>query len=94
MVIILVSLQLLIILKNKMYRLKKVLYSLKQTHKLWYSHIAAYLETHEFENYTYEHILFVKYGETGMILIVWLYVDDVIYIDNDVNMINEFQSSV
>lgn len=41
----------------------------------------------------YGHNLFSKYEEEeGRILIIWLYVDDIIYTSNDAGMIQEFQS--
>lgn len=75
--------------KNKIYELKKILYSLKQAPKVLYSHIDAYFDTHGFEKNLYKYTLFAKYGEAERILIIYLYVD-IIYTGNDVNMINEF----
>lgn len=75
--------------KNKIYKLKNILYSLKQAPKALYSHIDAYFDTHGFEKYLYKYTLFEIYGEAERILIIYLYVD-IIYTGNDVNMINQF----
>lgn len=41
---------------------------------------------------SYKYTLFVKYGDAERILIICLYVNDVIYVGNDANLIYEFQS--
>ena len=41
-----------------------------------------------FEKCDYEHTLFIKIGKEGKILVFSLYVDDLIFTDNDVLMIS------
>ena len=74
----------------KVYRCKMALYGLKQATRAWYSCIKSYFDSHGFIKYPFEHTLFAKYGDGGKILIVYLYVDDLVYTDNDVDMIHEF----
>jgi hypothetical protein len=47
-----------------------------------------------FHKCPYEHSLFVKIGDKGKLLIVCLYVDDLIFIGNDVVMFKEFKKSM
>jgi len=80
--------------EDKAYKLRKALYSLKQTPRAWYSKIEAYFIYAGFERCSYEHTLFNKWKEGGKILIVSLYVDDLIYIENDKNMCDDFKNSM
>ena len=77
-----------------MYRLKKALYELKQSSRAWYSRIELYFAKEGFERCPYKHILFIKAGEGGKILIVCLYVDDLIFTGNDEHMFVEFKHSM
>jgi hypothetical protein len=47
-----------------------------------------------FHKCPYEHLLFVKIGDKGKLLIVCLYVDDLIFTGNDVVMFKEFKKSM
>ena len=44
-----------------------------------------------FQRYPFEHTLYVKFIEPGDILIVCLYVDDLIFTDNNLKMIAKFR---
>jgi hypothetical protein len=79
---------------DKVYKLKKALYGLRQAPRAWYSRVESYFHVAKFEKCPYEHTLFVKHGERDKILIVSLYVDDLIYTGNDSFMIKEFKSSM
>jgi hypothetical protein len=79
---------------NQVYKLKKALYGLKQAPRAWYSKIEAYFSCQKFEKCSHEHTLFVKYTSNNKILIVSLYVDDLIYTGNDVDMMHEFKQSM
>lgn len=79
--------------EGKVYKLKKALYGLKQAPREWYKKIEAYFLREGFVKCTSEHTLFTKSVE-GKILIVSLYVDDLIFTGNNVNMCNEFKASM
>jgi hypothetical protein len=68
--------------KYKVYMLKKALYGLKQAPRAWYSKIDSYMIKIESIRSTSEATLYTKVNEQGQILIVFLYVDDLIYIGN------------
>lgn len=62
---------------------KKVLYGLKQAPKAWYSRIDAHFAKLGFERCPFQHALYVK-SNGGKMLIVYLYVDEFIFTDNNV----------
>ena len=62
-----------------MYRLKKALYGLKQAPRAWYSRIDSYLIENGFHRSESEPTLYTKVDEQGKMLIVFLYVDDLIF---------------
>jgi len=80
--------------EEKVYKLKKALFGLKQAPRAWYNKIEAYFVRNGFEWCFYEHTLFTKSKEGGKILIVSLYVDDLIYTGNDGSMCDEFRRSM
>ena len=66
--------------EHKVYRLKKALYGLKQAPRAWYSWIDSYLTQNGFHRSESEPTLYTKVDEQGKMLIVYLYVDDLIFI--------------
>ena len=76
--------------EQKVYKLKKALYGLKPAPRAWYSRIEAYFRKVGFLKCPYEHSLFVKIGESGKMLIVCLYVDDLIFTGNDSGTFSDF----
>jgi hypothetical protein len=79
---------------NKVYKLRKALYGLRQAPRAWYSKIESYFGFEKFEKCPSEHTLFVKYGNDSDILIESLYVDDLIFTSNSQLMINKFKESM
>ena len=80
--------------EHKVYKLKKALYGLKQAPQAWYSCIESRFEKAGFNKYPYEHTQFIKSREGGKILIVCLYVDDLIFTDNNEAMFVAFKNSM
>ncbi|CAA7027704.1 unnamed protein product [Microthlaspi erraticum] len=78
---------------EKVYKLRKALYGLRQAPRAWYSRIEGYFEKEGFAKCYCEHTLFVK-TEKEKILIVSLYVDDLIYTGNSVELLEEFKASM
>ena len=66
--------------EDKVYRLKKAFYGLKQAPRFWYSRIDEYLNSEGFSKSPSEPMLYTKVNQEGKILIVFLYVDDLIFI--------------
>jgi hypothetical protein len=65
--------------RDKVYKLRKDLYGLKQTSRVWYSRIDEYLISVGFSRSPSEPTLYTKVNYRGKILIVCLYVDDLIF---------------
>ena len=78
---------------DKVYKLQKALYGLRQAPRAWYSRIEGYFLRKGFSKCYCEHTLFVK-AEKGGILIVSLYVDDLIFTGNSEEMLEEFKASM
>ena len=65
--------------EHKVYNLKNELYGLKQAPRTWYSQIESYLTENGFHGSESEPTLYTKVNEQGKMLIVFLYVDDLIF---------------
>ncbi|KAK7379716.1 hypothetical protein VNO78_34406 [Psophocarpus tetragonolobus] len=79
--------------KNKVVKLKKALYGLKQAMRAWNTRIDTYFKENGFEQCPYEHVLYVKKSGGNMLFVV-LYVDDLIFMGNDDEMIQEFKCTM
>ena len=81
--------------ENKVYRLRRALYDLKQAPHAWYNRIEAYFLKEGFEKCPYEHTLFIKKSTHGTsLLLVCLYVDDLIFTGNDEILFSSFKHSM
>ncbi|CAM8884784.1 unnamed protein product [Rhodiola kirilowii] len=79
--------------ERMVYRLKKALYGLKQAPRAWFSRIKTYFDREGFKNSSLDHNLFIeKSGDK--ILFVCLYVDDLVYTGNDVDLCKDFNDSM
>ena len=69
--------------KNKVYKLQKALYSLKQAPRAWYNRIDCHLLQKGFKGSENEATLYVKKSKNEVQLIMSLYVDDLLVIGNN-----------
>ncbi|KAE8657590.1 hypothetical protein F3Y22_tig00116989pilonHSYRG00496 [Hibiscus syriacus] len=76
--------------EDKVLKLKKALYGLKQAPRAWNSRIDKYFQENGFNKCPYEHALYIKIKDED-ILIVFLYVDDLIFTGSNPSMFNEFK---
>ncbi|GKV41340.1 hypothetical protein SLEP1_g48885 [Rubroshorea leprosula] len=79
--------------ENKVLKLKKALYNLKQAPRAWNCGIDKYFQENGFVKCPYEYALYVKVSNGG-ILIVCLYVDDLIFTGNNPRMFEEFKRAM
>ena len=79
--------------EHKVYRLKRSFYGLKQAPRAWYSRIDPYLMSNGFSKNDGEPTLYIK-PANGNVLIVVLYVDDLIFTENDNFLIGEFKETM
>ena len=80
--------------EGKVYKLKKALYGLKQAPCAWNTRIDRYFQDNGFEKCPYEHAIYVKKKADGSILFACLYVDDLIFTDNNPTMFEDFKQSM
>ncbi|KAJ4788299.1 polyprotein [Rhynchospora pubera] len=76
--------------EEKVLKLKKALYGLKQAPRAWNTRIDTYFKKHGFVQCPYEHALYVKVCHDD-IMFVALYVDDMIFMGNNDDMIEKFK---
>jgi Reverse transcriptase (RNA-dependent DNA polymerase) len=69
------------------------LYRLKQATSALYDNIDGYFTEKEFRRSPSESTLYVKHNEIGM-FIVSLYIDNLIFIENDEKMMHEFKNEM
>eukprot|EP00253_Pinus_taeda_P024140 PITA_24140 len=77
--------------EHKVCKLKKTLYGLKQAPRTWYNRIDVYLIENGFDKCDGEPTLYINEND-GKILIVFLYVDDLIFTSNDASLIVDFKA--
>ncbi|KAJ0851977.1 putative RNA-directed DNA polymerase [Helianthus annuus] len=65
--------------EHKILILHKALYGFKQAPRAWYSRIDGYLVHIGYKRSQNEPTLYVKWGESGDVIVVYLYVDDIVY---------------
>ena len=80
--------------EHKVLKLKKALYGLKQAPRAWFSRIETYFVKEGFARCPSEHTLFVKIGEDKKILIIFIYVDDLVFTGSDEGMFAVFKASM
>ncbi|KAJ4769831.1 polyprotein [Rhynchospora pubera] len=76
--------------EEKVLKLKKALYGLKQAPRAWNTRIDTYFKKHGFVQCPYEHALYVMVCHDD-IMFVALYVDDMIFMGNNDDMIEKFK---
>lgn len=79
--------------KNKVYKLTKALYGLNQALRAWNDEINSYLLSCGFHRSASEATLHVKF-KNDELLIMSIYVDDIIYTGNSVELIKEFKNKM
>ncbi|KAK3024990.1 hypothetical protein RJ639_044367 [Escallonia herrerae] len=80
--------------EDKVYRLKKALYGLKQAPRAWNMRIDDYFQKNDFMKSPSEHTLYTKKNKEGDIMIVCLYMDDMIFTENNPGMFNNFKKAM
>ncbi|KAE8721174.1 hypothetical protein F3Y22_tig00016637pilonHSYRG00095 [Hibiscus syriacus] len=78
---------------KKVLKLKKALYGLKQEPRAWNTRIDTYFMENGFKKCPYEHALYAK-KNGGNVLFVALYVDDLNFMGNNDEMIEEFKGTM
>ncbi len=79
--------------RSKVWKLKKAVYGLKQSPKLWYDHFVKIAESIGFERSAYDQCLFVKRMKSGVVLMIQ-YVDDLLIISKRKEDIEEVKEQL
>ena len=74
---------------NYVYKLKRVLYGLKQALRAWYEHPSKFLLDQVFSRGKVDTTLFIKHEGKHFIL-VQVYVDDIIFCSFNIYLVNKF----
>ena len=64
--------------EDKVFRLRKTLYGLKQVPRAWNKRIDSFLHGEAFKKCTIQHGIYVKATKNGGVLLICLYVDDLL----------------
>ena len=68
---------------NKVCKLKKSLYGLKQSPRAWFDHFTKAMKKYRFSQFQVDYTLFVKHSSKERITILIVYVDDIILTGDD-----------
>jgi len=79
--------------EKKVLKLKKALYGLKQAPRAWNTRIDTYFKENGYKQFSYEHALYAK-NSGGNMIFVALYVDDLIFMGNNNEIIEEFKGTM
>lgn len=79
--------------EQKVYRLYKALYGLRQAPRAWYTRLSKCLTELGFTKYPFEHAVYIKH-EGGESLIVGVYVDDLLVTGTSVSNIVKFKEQM
>lgn len=79
--------------EDKVYRLRKALYGLKQASRAWNNKIHCYFFKYGLKQSSNDPSLYVK-KEGVELLVVCIYVDDLIYIETSVQMVESFKQKM
>ncbi|KAL0561666.1 hypothetical protein IC582_002106 [Cucumis melo] len=80
--------------EDKVLKLKKALYGLKQAPRMWNSRINKYFLDNGYLRCPYEHSLYIKVNGHGDIVVVFLYVDDLIFTGNCASMVEDLKNEM
>ncbi|KAK6143244.1 hypothetical protein DH2020_023592 [Rehmannia glutinosa] len=80
--------------EDKVLRLKKALYSLKQAPRAWNRCIDKYFQENGFVSCPNEYALYIKVYHNGDVLLICLYVDYLIFTGNNLSLFDELKKVI
>ena len=75
---------------NKVCRLRKALYDLKQASRAWFANFSSTIPQFGFQSSPHDHALFIRKTTRGCTVLI-LYVDDMIIIGDDLQGISDLK---
>ena len=80
--------------ENLVCKLKKSLYGLKQVPHQWYRKFDSFMLEHDFKMLESDHCVYIKKDDQGKYNILLLYVDDMLIVGHDKNMISQLKKEL
>jgi len=80
--------------EDKVLKLNKAFYGLKQALITRYSRIHSYFLKNEFIKCPYKYVIYIKIKKSSDTLILYLYVDDLIFIGNNPKMFEDIKQAM
>lgn len=80
--------------ENLICRLKKSLYGQKQASRQWYKKFYSFMVGHEYKRTVANHCVYVRNFSNDNFIIILLYVDDMLIVGNDINMIDKLKKDL
>ncbi|WOH01606.1 hypothetical protein DCAR_0520990 [Daucus carota subsp. sativus] len=75
-------------------KLKKSLYGLKQAPRQWYKKFDSFMEKHQYKRTIADHCVYLKKFPDGKFVILLLYVENMLIVGQDINMINNLKKDL
>lgn len=69
--------------RNKVCKLKRSIYGLKQSPRAWFDRFSLVLKSHQYKQCQADHTLFTKHAADGKCVVVSVYVDDIVITGDD-----------
>jgi len=80
--------------RSKVCKLKKILYGLKQSPRVWFEKFTRSVKKQGYTQGESDHTLFIKYNPSGKITILIVYVDDIVLTIDDVKEMERLQRNL
>ena len=77
--------------KNKVCKLNKSLYGLKQSPRAWFGRFSQVLRRHEYSQGHADHTMFYRHSLDGKFTILIMYVDDIILTEDDIERMEKLK---
>ena len=79
---------------SRMYKLKKSLYSLKQSPRAWFEKFIRFAKKQSYNQAQTHHTMFIKHSGDGRVTFLIVYVDDIILTGDDLKEMNLLKASL
>ena len=80
--------------EHKVCRLKKSLYGLKQALRQWYKMFDSFMVCQGYTKIDADHCVYVRQFPNGKLIILLLYVDDMLIVGQDANMVSSLKKEL
>ena len=78
--------------REKVCKLKKFLYGLKQSPRTWFERFGKAVKSHGYRQSQAYHTMFYKHSNEGKVVVLIIYVDDIVLTGDDIEEIQRLKS--